>query len=197
MTYVQKLLNFSDQTTQRELSLVARGASDYRLPSRIVAFGHVGYGVLINHQESLGLTEMDVGNRHLPAYYSDEFHPATTRLSVILADLHSGRFFGARGNLISDAVALMVFISIGTGVYSFFLRRSASSAQQVENGYAAEERRKPEERLVAHIPIKPALEVIDKTAVLTASESTTPQKRAVAQASAITSERPLSQPVDR
>ncbi len=154
-------------------------------------------GVLINHQESLGLTEMDVGNRHLPAHYSDEFHPATTRLSVILADLHSGRFFGARGNLISDAVALMVFISIGTGVYSFFLRRSASSAQQVENGYAAEERRKPEERLVAHIPIKPALEVIDKTAVLTASESTTPQKRAVAQASAITSERPLSQPVDR
>ena len=100
-------------------------------------------GVLINHQESLGLTEMDVSNRHLPAHYSDEFHPQTTRLNVILADLHSGRFFGARGNLISDAVALMVFLSIGTGVYSFFLRRSASATQAVENGYAAEERRKP------------------------------------------------------
>ena len=154
-------------------------------------------GVLINHQESLGLTEMDVSNRHLPAHYTDEFHPETTRLNVVLTDLHSGRFFGARGKLISDAVALMVILSIGTGVYSFFLRRSASSAQQVENGYAAEGRRKPEERLVTHIPIKPALEVIDKTAVLTPSESTAPQKRAVAQASAITSERPLSQPVDR
>ena len=154
-------------------------------------------GVLINHQESLGLTEMDVSNRHLPAHYTEEFHPRTTRLNVVLTDLHSGRFFGARGKLISDAVALMVVLSIGTGVYSFFLRRSASSAQQVEAGYAAEERRKPEERLVAHIPIKPALEVIDKTAVLTPSESTAPEKRAVAQASAITSERPLSQPVDR
>ena len=154
-------------------------------------------GVLINHQESLGLTEMDVSNRHLPAHYTEEFHPRTPRLNVVLTDLHSGRFFGARGKLISDAVALMVVLSIGTGVYSFFLRRSASSAQQVEAGYAAEERRKPEERLVAHIPIKPALEVIDKTAVLTPSESTAPEKRAVAQASAITSERPLSQPVDR
>ena len=144
-------------------------------------------GVLINHQESLGLTEIDVSNRRLPTHYSDEFHPQTTRLNVILADLHSGRFFGARGNLISDAVALMVFLSIGTGVYSFFLRRSASATQPVENGYAAEERRKPEERLVDPIPIKPALEVIDKTAVLTPSESTAPQKRAVAQASAITS----------
>ncbi len=151
-------------------------------------------GVLINHQESLGLTEMDVGNRHLPAHYSDEFHPETTRLSVILADLHSGRFFGARGNLISDAVALMVFISIGTGVYSFFLRRSASATQPVENGIAAEERREPGRRLGDPIPIKPALEVIDKTAVLTPSESTAPQKRAVAQASAITS--PLFPPPD-
>ena len=79
-------------------------------------------GVLINHQEGLGLTEMDVSNRHLPAHYTDEFHPETTRLSVVLADLHSGRFFGATGKLISDAVALMVFLSIGTGVYSFFLR---------------------------------------------------------------------------
>ncbi len=154
-------------------------------------------GVLINHQEGLGLTEMDVSNRHLPAHYTDDFHPETTRLSVVLADLHSGRFFGATGKLISDAVALMVFLSIGTGVYSFFLRRSASSVQQVENGYAAEERRKPDERLVAHIPVKPALEAIDKTPVLTASESISPRKRAVAQASAITSERPLSQPVDR
>ena len=151
-------------------------------------------GVLINHQESLGLTEIDVSNRRLPTHYSDEFHPQTTRLNVILADLHSGRFFGARGNLISDAVALMVFLSIGTGVYSFFLRRSASATQPVENGYAAEERRKPEERLVDPIPIKPALEVIDKTAVLTPSESTAPQKRAVAQASAITS--PLFPPPD-
>ena len=154
-------------------------------------------GVLINHQESLGLTEIDVSNRRLPTHYSDEFHPQPTRLNVILADLHSGRFFGARGNLISDAVALMVFLSIGTGVYSFFLRRSASATQPVENGYAAEERRKPDERLVAHIPVKPALEAIDKTPVLTASESISPRKRAVAQASAITSERPLSQPVDR
>ena len=154
-------------------------------------------GVLINHQESFGLTEIDVSNRHLPAHYTDEFHIETTRLNVILADLHSGRFFGARGNLISDAVALMIFISLASGTYSFFLRRSAGSVQQVENGYAAEERRKPENRLVAHLPVKPALEVIDKTAVRTASESTAPQKRAVAQAGAITSERPLSQLVDR
>ena len=149
-------------------------------------------GVLINHQESFGLTEIDVSNRHLPAHYTDEFHPETTRLNVVLADLHSGRFFGARGNLISDAIALMIFISLASGTYSFFLRRSASSTQPAENGYAAEERKKPRERLGDPIPIKPALEMIDKAAALTAPEPTAPQKRAVAQAGAITS--PLFSP---
>ncbi len=151
-------------------------------------------GVLINHQESFGLTEIDVSHRRLPAHYTDEFHPETTRLNVVLADLHSGRFFGARGNLISDAIALMIFISLASGTYSFFLRRSASSTQPVENGYPAEERRKREERLGDPIPIQPALDVIDETAALAPSAPTAPQERAVAQASAVTG--PLFSPPD-
>ena len=151
-------------------------------------------GVLINHQESFGLTEIDVSNRRLPAHYTDEFHPETTRLNVVLADLHSGRFFGARGNLISDAIALMIFISLASGTYSFFLRRSASSTQPAENGYAAEERRKREERLGDPLPIQPALDVIDETAALAPSAPTAPQERAVAQASAVSG--PLFSPPD-
>lgn len=90
-------------------------------------------GVLINHQEGLGLTEIEVPNAYLPAHYTDEFHPDTTRLNVVLADLHSGRFFGSKGRLLSDVIGLLVLISITSGVYSFRLRRRNGSRRAVES----------------------------------------------------------------
>lgn len=145
-------------------------------------------GVLINHQESLGLTEMDVSNRYLPSHYRDEFHPEATRLNVVLADLHSGRFFGPRGNLIGDAVAFMIFLSIGTGVYSFFLRRSTNSTQQSENGHSAGGEGELAEQRTARPPVKQELEVGNKTNVLASFESKASQKRVVDKTSTITGE---------
>ena len=188
-------LNHTDETTWQKLSLVAGRTSAYRLPGGIVAIGHGSYGC---PYQPPGKFRTDRNRRQQPApappHYTDEFHPETTRLNVVLADLHSGRFFGARGNLISDAIALMIFISLASGTYSFFLRRSASSTQPVENGYPAEERRKREERLGDPIPIQPALDVIDETAALAPSAPTAPQERAVAQASAVSG--PLFSPPD-
>lgn len=91
-------------------------------------------GVLINHQATLGLDEIEVSNGYLPAHYSDEFHPASTRLLVILADLHSGRFFGENGRLISDLVGLLLVVSICSGFYSYLLRRRANHVGQQTNG---------------------------------------------------------------
>ena len=89
-------------------------------------------GVLINHQEGLGFVETEVANRYLPDHYTDEFHPETTRFNVVLTDLHSGRFFGENGRLISDFIALLILISVASGVYSFSLRRRLSNRISIE-----------------------------------------------------------------
>lgn len=89
-------------------------------------------GVAVNHQEDWALTEVEISNRYLPSHYTDEFHPETNRLNVVLTDLHSGRFFGAHGKLVSDAIALLVLISVGSGLYSYLLRRRAGSRPMIE-----------------------------------------------------------------
>ncbi|MFQ5776370.1 MAG: hypothetical protein ACE5IP_00010 [Terriglobia bacterium] len=93
-------------------------------------------GVLINHQTAWSLDEVEIHNRYLPAHYSDEFHGTTTRLHVIVADLHSGRFFAANGRLISDLAGLLLFISVCSGFYSYWLRRRANHVGQHANGTA-------------------------------------------------------------
>lgn len=80
-------------------------------------------GVLINHQEVLGLTEVEIRDDYLPGYYLSEFHTGTTRLNVIITDIHSGRIFGAYGYLLTDLIALLVVVSAITGVLSYRLRR--------------------------------------------------------------------------
>ncbi len=89
-------------------------------------------GVLLNHQEEFGLLEAEIDNGYLPAHYTDEFHPETNRLNVVVADLHSGRFFGSGGRYIGDVVSLLIVISIFSGIYSYFLRRRLSARPAVE-----------------------------------------------------------------
>lgn len=91
-------------------------------------------GVLVNHQIDWGLDQVEISNHYLPDHYTDEFHPASTRLNVVLTDLHSGRFFGSWGKYISDVIALLVVISVVSGVYSFFLMRRANRLGAQANG---------------------------------------------------------------
>lgn len=108
-------------------------------------------GVLVNHQVSLGLDEIQVSNRHLPAAYTDEFHPESTQLNVVLTDLHSGRFFGEHGRLIGDFVALLVIISVVSGFYAHRLRRRANDLGVRLNGAVAGE---PQLRQVESRPLE-------------------------------------------
>src|SRR3970282_1633924 len=63
-------------------------------------------GVLINHQEALGLLDMEVSDAYLPDYYRADVRTGRTRLNIIVTDLHSGRLFGAHGHWVGDGIAL-------------------------------------------------------------------------------------------
>lgn len=80
-------------------------------------------GVLINHQESLGLLDAEISDRYLPGYYRADLRTGTTRLNILLADLHSGRIFGSQGHWVSDLVALFLIVSLLTGFASHRLKK--------------------------------------------------------------------------
>jgi hypothetical protein len=80
-------------------------------------------GVLINHQESLGLLDAEVSDRYLPGYYRADARTGTTRLNILITDLHSGRIFGSRGPWMSDIVALLLVVSLLTGFLSHQLKK--------------------------------------------------------------------------
>ena len=93
-------------------------------------------GVLINHQEDFGLIEVEVGNAYLPAHYTNEYHPESNGLHVVIGDLHSGAFFGPIGRYIGDVIALLILISVGSGIYSYWVKRrlGARRAGETESG---------------------------------------------------------------
>ena len=80
-------------------------------------------GVLINHQESLGLLDAEVSDRYLPDDYRADARTGTTRLNILITDLHSGRIFGSWGTWMSDIVALLLVVSLLTGFVSHRLKK--------------------------------------------------------------------------
>ncbi len=80
-------------------------------------------GIAINHQEGLGLVNVHISNAWLPGHYTDEFHPDSTALHVVVADLHSGRFFGPYGRYVSDLVGVLLIVSVVSGFRARRLRR--------------------------------------------------------------------------
>ena len=85
-------------------------------------------GVLINHQESLGLLDMEINDRYLPGYYRPDVRTGTTRLNIVITDLHSGRIFGAHGHWAGDLIALLVVVSLTSGAFAYTARR------RIQNG---------------------------------------------------------------
>ena len=89
-------------------------------------------GVLINHQESLGLLDAEISDRYLPSFYRADARTGTTRLNVVITDLHSGRILGAQGYWISDLVALLLVTSLATGFFSYQIKRRVQQANHKE-----------------------------------------------------------------
>lgn len=100
-------------------------------------------GVLINHQESLGLADKEISDRFLPDSYRADVRTGSTPLNVVITDLHSGRFFGKYGYLISDVIALLLIFSVLSGVYMYFTKQVKSSGTQNGGGCTRNGRTEP------------------------------------------------------
>ena len=87
-------------------------------------------GVMINHQESLGLLDTEISDNYLPDSYRADVRTGTTRLNIIVTDLHSGRIFGAYGTWVSDLIALFLFMSITSGAFSYWIKRRSQRCNQ-------------------------------------------------------------------
>ena len=93
-------------------------------------------GVLINHQESLGLLDAEISDRYLPGSYRADARTGTTRLNVIVTDLHSGRIFGVHGHWISDLIALFLVVSLTSGAFSYRIKRQLQQANHRKDSFA-------------------------------------------------------------
>lgn len=102
-------------------------------------------GVLINHQDSLGLLEVEISDHYLPDYYRADARTGTTRLNILLTDLHSGRIFGDRGAWVSDLIALLLVVSLTSGVASHWLKKRvlAPNHRAAHLGAAPPEKQSP------------------------------------------------------
>ena len=85
-------------------------------------------GVLVNHQESLGLLDAEISDRYLPGYYRSDARTGTTRLNIIITDLHSGRILGSQGHWLSDGVALLLIVSLLSGIVSHQMKKRLQTA---------------------------------------------------------------------
>ena len=79
-------------------------------------------GIALNHSEQLGLLDSTISNSWIPAHYTDEFHSDSTVVAVVLADLHSGQFFGELGGWVGDLAGVALLISVVTGGYVYLAR---------------------------------------------------------------------------
>ena len=91
-------------------------------------------GILINHQESLGLLDAEISDRYRPGYYRADSRTGATRLNILLADLHSGRIFGSQGHWVSDLVALFLIVSLLTGFASHRLKKRLQTTNHRDTG---------------------------------------------------------------
>ena len=98
-------------------------------------------GILINHQESLGLLDAEVSDRYLPGYYRSDARTGTTRLNIIITDLHSGRILGAQGAWMSDLVAVLLIVSLLSGYLSNRMKKGlqAANSRQIVQAAASNE----------------------------------------------------------
>lgn len=82
-------------------------------------------GIALNHLESVRASEILVPYNYLPDHYVSELRPEGVPLSVVLVDLHSGRFFGEHGPYVSDFFGAMLVMSIATGLRAYWIGKKA------------------------------------------------------------------------
>jgi hypothetical protein len=102
-------------------------------------------GILINHQESLGLLDAEISDSYLPGYYRSDARTGTTRLNIIITDLHSGRILGSQGAWMSDLVAVLLIVSLLSGLGSNQMKKrlQAANSREIARTSNSSARREP------------------------------------------------------
>lgn len=98
-------------------------------------------GILINHQEELGLLDLEVDDKYLPDYYRADLRTGSTRLNIIITDIHTGKILGSKGYLLGDLLGAMLIISALSGTYAYFYGRRIKR----KNGLEKRRRAAPDE----------------------------------------------------
>lgn len=81
-------------------------------------------GFLLQHAQLLRLDERFVSRRLLPNHYRQQDSDEGVRADIVVADLHSGRAFGAPGALFLDGITVAWLLLLGTGLVMYFVRGS-------------------------------------------------------------------------
>jgi uncharacterized iron-regulated membrane protein len=93
----------------------------------------ISTGFLLQHRDLLHLDEHSVTRRILPSRYRPDDAGDSVRADIVVADLHSGRMYGAFGLLVLDLLTLAWMIMLLTGLIMYFSgRRSPRQSRQSE-----------------------------------------------------------------
>ena len=78
-------------------------------------------GVLLNHSREFGLHAINVSSQWMMDWYGIP-EPIIT-LERVIIDIHSGRFFGLSGVIMTDLAALAILFLAFSGAYAWFKKR--------------------------------------------------------------------------
>ena len=78
-------------------------------------------GILLNHTREFGLHTINVSSQWMIDWYGIP-EPIIT-LERVVIDIHSGRFFGLSGVVITDLAAIAILFLAFSGVYTWFKKR--------------------------------------------------------------------------
>lgn len=84
-------------------------------------------GVLLNHSRALGLHHIFLDHPAiLSAYnmnFSENLRGQGINLEKFILDLHTGKFFGLSGTLVSDLTAIAMIFLVASGLYNLWKRK--------------------------------------------------------------------------
>lgn len=89
-------------------------------------------GIILNHPQLFGIEGSNVtANWVLNHYYgavpvgevAAEFRPPSVPLSRVMLDLHTGKFFGLSGTVVTDIAAIALLLLVVSGVYNWIKRK--------------------------------------------------------------------------
>ena len=103
------------------------------LISALNLFVLIGTGFVLQHRTLLRLDERVLTRKLLPSGYRAQDGDDGVRADIVVADLHSGRLFGAAGALVLDVITLAWLVMLATGLV-MYLSSQRSDGRALNHG---------------------------------------------------------------